>query len=479
MLPLYPGNCNLPKNTLTLTADDRRMDLDEIKNSTIKKSTFVPTPVVKIGNEMIKSNEPERNEIKPYTFTNSVEIFNLPWANDKENNVDSDVESSRAFNTRIVVQTTNKNGTNNTEVVREIVEPILKPHPGKIGRSHDLSREKTEISEPILGPTTGKPIQNNVGTTLSKHIVTNNDKTKSNIIKDSNQYNFYDVQTDNDWVPATSARSEKWKRQDDSRVMPAAENDNDNNYQPRGPQRQQQQQGENGFNAIVRTVQFLPQRIARMLEEAEKYARERILPLVSNYTPRFLTDFISPREKPRYIPVTYEEIPTTRRQRKLKTTTESTTKCPHHDKNDDNSNAIKSFEQTENSFSDNNVNLTNNTDNSTVKNATRQSYIQKIPRRNEKVTIVYPLGSILSEIVSTTASATTSVSDNNKEVSINKEDGRSSKKEQEEKEVQNNSERESTIKREIKEIRIDLPVFEENKKIVYIPIHEELIKDEN
>lgn len=69
------------------------------------------------------------------------------------------------------------------------------------------------------------------------------------------------------------------------------------------------QQAPNGtpLEAIVTTVQFLPQRLARMFEQAEKYARETILPLVSTYTPRFISEFIGPREEPKYVPLHYDE----------------------------------------------------------------------------------------------------------------------------------------------------------------------------
>lgn len=44
-----------------------------------------------------------------------------------------------------------------------------------------------------------------------------------------------------------------------------------------------------------------------MFEQAEKYARETILPLVSTYTPKFITEFIGPRPEPKYVPLHYEE----------------------------------------------------------------------------------------------------------------------------------------------------------------------------
>lgn len=86
------------------------------------------------------------------------------------------------------------------------------------------------------------------------------------------------------------------------------------------------------MDAIVTTVQFLPQRLARMFEQAEKYARETILPLVSTYTPRFISEFIGPKEEPKYVPLHYEEdeIQQTSSSKKIdKTSSSQSRSLPH------------------------------------------------------------------------------------------------------------------------------------------------------
>lgn len=298
ILPLYPGDCNLPKE-----AQDRRDPIEKSKLSNRNKNStkdrnndknisFFPTPVVKIGEEVIKDkgnkNYPTYNDNKDkysndvkfpkdvITFRDAIEIFNLPWGGDKDNRLDEEsAESSRAFNTRVVVIPSKNSSENQSEIIREVMEPILKPHSTKHGRSHNPDKDKPEISEPILGPTT------------NRNLNSGKPKAKSNFAKSSD----LDFQTD-----------KKWKRQDDQNVFTSQTL----KIQSESPDH------EKGFNVIVKTVQFLPQRLARMFEEAEKYARETILPLVSTYTPKFISDFIAPTDRTnKYLPLVFEEVKTT------------------------------------------------------------------------------------------------------------------------------------------------------------------------
>ncbi|XP_044017646.1 uncharacterized protein LOC122858662 isoform X1 [Aphidius gifuensis] len=48
------------------------------------------------------------------------------------------------------------------------------------------------------------------------------------------------------------------------------------------------------------TVQFLPERLAGILAQAEKYARQKLLPLISQYTPSFISN--SRQDRQRYFP---------------------------------------------------------------------------------------------------------------------------------------------------------------------------------
>lgn len=149
-LPLYPGECNLPKDP-TDEAQDRLEDPLSVFNYTVVRDSaekFVPTPVVHIGNEAIKNKSAD----DAISIRDAIKIFNLPWQNEKENRLDSsESESSRAFNTRITKASEAEKNRSSDGLIREVVEPILKPHSSKNARSHDINKEKPEITEPILG----------------------------------------------------------------------------------------------------------------------------------------------------------------------------------------------------------------------------------------------------------------------------------------------------------------------------------------
>lgn len=49
------------------------------------------------------------------------------------------------------------------------------------------------------------------------------------------------------------------------------------------------------------TVQFLPERLAGILAQAEKYARQTLLPLISRYTPSFISG--ARQEEQKYLPI--------------------------------------------------------------------------------------------------------------------------------------------------------------------------------
>lgn len=298
-LRLYPGECNLPKEDII----SKKNDIKEDKEQESQHIKFAPTPVVKIGIEVLDKNSSTEKEKNLLSIKDAIEIFNLPWGDDKDNRLDSDVESSRAFNTRIISSQNNSNNLNQSEIIREVMEPILKPQSTKHGRSHDPHKEIPEISEPILGPSNIRKltvISTSPSTSIDLSINTSQYNSKDRNDNKDITYNFYDLEKANEWGPTTDdkPKSEKWKRQDDSKVLPISQNVVQEDHRL--------DVHEYGVTMIVKTVQFLPQRLARMFEEAEKYAKETILPLVSTYTPKFLTDFITPVVKPKYVPFNIE-----------------------------------------------------------------------------------------------------------------------------------------------------------------------------
>lgn len=382
-LPLYPGECNLPglyqKEAQDRVVQENPLNLPPIITNTSK---FTPTPVIRMGVEDLVGKENKHS---------------IDWKSDESNKVpdNEEAESSRAFNTRII----KKDGN----LIKEIVEPILKPHSSKNARFADLD-SKPEISEPILGPTTAKSfgetfkVESDAKTDFLTKLLNNNKEIS---------YNFYDVD-DNpaDWVDKKLLpKNEKWKREDRSKSI---KNDDQNN---------------NPLEMFAMTVQFLPQRLAQMFEQAEKYARETILPLVSTYTPKFISEIITPKEEPKYLPLRYEEETTT----------------PKIDRN------IKKSEEKRNFNNDKFDPPSPEKTNSTSLNSTKPiTHIQKIKRKSDNI------------------SSTTQTS--RKEVSRIPRDESTARKNILQMELAS-----TTTK---KGVYINLPIFESENNVKYIPLKE-------
>lgn len=67
-----------------------------------------------------------------------------------------------------------------------------------------------------------------------------------------------------------------------------------------GPETQKDEIQETSSTSRGFTVQFLPERLAGILAQAERYARQTLLPLISQNTPSFMT--VTRYEEPKYFP---------------------------------------------------------------------------------------------------------------------------------------------------------------------------------
>lgn len=283
-------------------------------------------------------------------------------------------------------------------------------------------------------------------------------------------YNFYDLE--DEWVPSVKPlpRSEKWKREDESRSATSVGQDKRSAPVSERP---------DDLNLIAMTVQILPQRLARMFEQAEKYARETILPFVSTYTPKFISDFIAPNANnpTRYLPLSFEQTTATPATRKSQQTPVLQRR-----------NLYVKEETTTKKVTKPSTTVATTT--APAETTTRYTHIQKISRKKEKenVSLVFPLSTNTTEPPTTTASSTTTVSTTtlpSTTAKVDKSDSRSSKDEPldhaasqiiERVQAIGSAEKEKLIAGSPEEpqstgIYIDLPVFEENQKEPkYIPV---------
>ncbi|KAB0794450.1 hypothetical protein PPYR_11289 [Photinus pyralis] len=245
VLPLHKGDCQL----------------QEIANNTEDQNSTSAETLEKTENRL--------------SLSNAISIFNIPWLvnSDKENAVEDEKETSRALNVKYEEDSPNFNHTNNA-TPHEIVEPVLKAQNRKNARAHSYVDDKSEISEPILGSTT------------TKKAFDNEDLSKRNARQEP--FDFYDTGKD-EWS-AVSAR--------DVNVLKGEERNKHTTEKPAEF---------GGFSSIFTTVQILPVKLARMFEQAEKYARETILPFVSAHTPKIIRDFIAPDRSIKYLPLSFDD----------------------------------------------------------------------------------------------------------------------------------------------------------------------------
>lgn len=273
LLALTPGDCSDQKDAPTAAAvkdEKKENETSFIPLEPVRK--FIPTPVVRIGNEAIKPKPPALEERKDKDNKNSIFYQWKPIKEDGRNDLESEeVESNRAFNTKSV----RSRKQTKEETVVEIAEPVLRKSSGKNARAHNI--DKPEITEPILGPTTAK----NVGVTTKRPVL-------SEIRPERDNFEYYINQ--NEWTPSDRRHDGKNLKRHD-------------NHDEKKP--------ENPLRMIMMTVQFLPERFIRMFEQAEKYARETLFPLISERTPKFISNFIAPKEpKVHYVPLDFTESST-------------------------------------------------------------------------------------------------------------------------------------------------------------------------
>ncbi|KAK5644781.1 hypothetical protein RI129_006081 [Pyrocoelia pectoralis] len=248
VLQLYKGNCQL----------------QEVENNT--------------NTENSTDAHMFEQRVNKLSLSDAILIFNIPWLgkSDKDNVVDDEKETSRALNMKFDEDSPNSNQTNNTNLP-EIVEPVLKPQTRKIARAYSNVEEKSEISEPILGSTT------------TKKAFDNDDLSKRNPRQEP--YDFYDSGKD-EWAAVDENRGHMWKREE-SKKNSVIITEKPTEF--------------GGFNAIFTTVQILPVKLAKMFEQAERYARETILPFVSAHTPKIIRDFITPEQPIKYLPLSFDD----------------------------------------------------------------------------------------------------------------------------------------------------------------------------
>ncbi|XP_077266184.1 uncharacterized protein LOC143899644 isoform X1 [Temnothorax americanus] len=300
-LPLFPGECNIPLDTENSTAsssavptleraeiDDRQGGIGPFtkeQNYETKdpgySAEIPPTdrtsqrrgglgPFTKEQNRRVgaevetattfnENEESRRNVANPWT------VLDISGDGDSNSLENSESEQGRSFSgaanliyrtstaSERVAETTATTVPTTTEYLPEIREPVLRPSKKDAGRSLKLP----EITEPILRPR------------ATRH------NTRNEVVPQQQHQQHQERQRDE--IQETSSTSTR----------------------------------------ALFTVQFLPERLAGILAQAERYARQTLLPFISQYTPSFVTGIR--HEEPKYFPLLTDLV----RPRSADSTTET------------------------------------------------------------------------------------------------------------------------------------------------------------
>ncbi|XP_011631174.1 uncharacterized protein LOC105423202 isoform X2 [Pogonomyrmex barbatus] len=280
-LPLYPGECNIPLDSDNSTVSSPIPALERVpmedkqggigpftkeQNYETKDSGYsmeilsTDRPSQKRGLGPFTKEQNRRVEMETATILEDAEkqrnianpwiVIDISGDGDSNSLENAESEHGRSFAGAAnliyrastaperVAETTVTTITTTTEYLPEIREPVLRPSKKEAGRSLRLP----EITEPILHPR------------ATRH-------NTRNEVEQQQQQQQQQRDKQRDEIQETSSTSTR-----------------------------------------AFTVQFLPERLANILAQAERYARQTLLPLISQYTPSFVTG-IRQHEEPKYFPI--------------------------------------------------------------------------------------------------------------------------------------------------------------------------------
>lgn len=302
-LPLYPGECNIP------------LDAD---NSTA--SSPVPTQEHAVDE---KKQQPEQQQqsggIGPFTKEHNYETkdgYSIevppadkntqrkgfgPFTKEQNLRIPDDEETSFGATSSSFEDTANRRGSvaTNPWVVLDISGD---------GDSNSLENTELERGRGFSGGTnliyrTSTPAERAVETTTGTTTTEYLPEIREPVLRPSKKESGRSLKLPEITEPILRPRSTRQNTRDDA----AEETQSD------------EIQETSSTSTRSFTVQFLPERLAVILAQAERYARQTLLPLISQYTPSFVTGMR--HEEPKYFPLLSDML----RSRNTPTETNKTT----------------------------------------------------------------------------------------------------------------------------------------------------------
>ncbi|XP_018047089.1 PREDICTED: uncharacterized protein LOC108686338 [Atta colombica] len=273
-LPLYPGECNIPLDTDNSTVSSSVPILEHVE---VENRQGGIGPFTKEQNYDTKDPPRYSMEILPTERTS--QRRNLGPFTKEQNRRVSEIETVTSFE--------------DAEKRRNVANPWIILDISGDGDSNSLENAESEQGRSFSGATNliyhASTVSERVVETTVTTVATTTEylsEIREPVLRPSKK---------------DAGRSLKLPEITEPILRPRATRHNTRNEVISHEKQHDEIQETSSTSTRAFTVQFLPERLAGILAQAERYARQTLLPLISQYTPSFVTGIR--HEEPKYFPL--------------------------------------------------------------------------------------------------------------------------------------------------------------------------------
>ncbi|XP_034946131.1 uncharacterized protein [Chelonus insularis] len=261
-LPLYPGECNIPVESENSTSVNTSLPLATTKTESLEKASNAETTSSNIG-PFTKEHNFERNERYTAEFISTE-------SNNPRRNFGPFIKSQN-------LQLNPNDNRNSYSFEKDNKKVII--YPWFIDDLNDTGSNSVETSE----------IESGRGFSGAEYIISTSTSSATSV--DSTTTIEFTSEIQEPVLQVTkyeTGRSMRLPEITEPILRPRTTRQNEKEVQGKAinqelTERPSTKEEDKGF-----TVQFLPERLVGFLAQAEKYAKETFLPLISQYTPSFV-----------------------------------------------------------------------------------------------------------------------------------------------------------------------------------------------
>ncbi|XP_014479688.1 PREDICTED: uncharacterized protein LOC106746986 [Dinoponera quadriceps] len=299
-LPLYPGECNIPmdpenststsSSSVSPVSSHEHEAVDEKKHYHQQQQTGGIGPFTKDHNYETKDGYPTM-EVLPLDKNNAQRKSLGPFTKEQNLRIPDDVEAN--FGTTISFEdAANRRGSvaTNPWIVLDISSD---------GDSNSLENTELERGRGFSGGTNLIYRASTPAERVTEITSTTGATTTTEYLPEIREPVLRPSKKESGSIPA--GRSLKLPEVTEPILRPRSTRQNARNEATLHEKQPDEIQETSSTSTRSFTVQFLPERLAIILAQAERYARQTLLPLISQYTPSFVTGI--KHEEPKYFPL--------------------------------------------------------------------------------------------------------------------------------------------------------------------------------